>query len=182
MKRVLQIFRDGHQGKTPLTTPLLDGEQGNIQTLDAMAKIVREDSRQADLRKFVQREIVAGVRGHDARGEVERIFQFARDSITYRKDPYGVERVADIRSTLYALDSTGDCGVKSTFVATCCALLGHKPFFVVIKQTANQASFNHVFNMVLVNGDITYLDATPEDAVYGWKSDALVTKLYPIFR
>ena len=181
MKRILQIYRDGHSRKMPLTTNLLDGEQGNMQTLAAMADIVRHDRTQGDLRKFVLREIVKDARGHDSRTEVQRIFEYARDKITYRKDPFGVERVADLWSTLYALDNEGDCGIKSTFIATCCALLGHKPFFVVIKQREGQTSFNHVYNMVLVDNQPVYLDATPETAVYGWETNAVVKKLFPIF-
>lgn len=181
MKRILQIFRDGHERKTLLTRPLLGGEQGNLQTLAAMAAIVNEDRTQPDLREFVLREIVRGVRGHDSKTEVQRIFEYARDRITYRKDPFGVERIADLWSTLYTLNNEGDCGIKSVFIATCCALLGHKPFFVVIKQREGQENFNHVYNMVLVDNKVTYLDATPEDAVYGWETDSVVKKLYRIF-
>jgi len=181
MKRVLQTYRDGKSRKTPLTTYLLDGEQGNMQTLEAMASIVRHDRTQPDLRQFVLREIVKDARGHDSRTEVQRIFEYARDRITYRKDPFGVERVADIWSTLYVLDNEGDCGIKSTFIATCCALLGHKPYFVVIKQREKQTSFNHVYNMIVIDGSPVYLDATPEYAPFGWQTNAVIRKLYPIF-
>lgn len=185
MKRVLQIFRDGKTHTRSLNIPLADGEQGNMQTLEAMARIVIEDREQPDLRAFVLREIVGDVPGHDAAGEVERIFEYARDRITYRQDPFGVERVADIWSTLYALNPgtgpEGDCGIKSLFVASCCALLGHKPFFTVIKQRANQTTFNHVYNAVLVDDDLRYYDATPEDEPAGWEAPSLEKYLFNIF-
>lgn len=184
MKRFLQIYRDGKREHRSLTMPLLEGEQGNVQTLQAMAQIVSEQRTQPDLRAFVLREIVGNVRGHDSAGEVQRIFEFARDRITYRKDPFGVERVADIWSTLYSLNPNspeGDCGIKSTFVAGCCALLGHKPFFVVIKQKPDQPNFNHVYNMILVDGKIQYLDATPEGRPLGYEAASVVKKLFPIF-
>ena len=184
MTRVLQIFRDGKTERRSLETPLLDGEQGNMQTLRAMAEIVQHDRTQKDLRTFVLREIIGDVRGHDSLGEVQKIFEFARDRITYRKDPFGVERVADIWSTMYALNPKtpeGDCGIKSVFIATCCALLGHKPFFVVIKQRPNQEAFNHVYNAVLVDGKLTYLDATPQSQPLGWEANSLVKKIFPIF-
>lgn len=185
MKRVLQIFRDGHKSNRYLSEPLREGEQGNLQTLDAMAEIVRADRTQPDLRTFVLREIVGpSVAGHDHAGEINKIFAFAQSGITYRKDPFGVERVADIWSTLYALNPNepeGDCGIKSVFFASCCAILGHKPFFVVVKQSKSQWAFNHVYNAVLLNGEIQYFDATPQDAPAGWQVPAEQRFIYQIF-
>lgn len=186
MKRVLQIFRDGHEHKSSLNIPLADGEQGNIQTLEAMARIVNEDRTQPDLRTFVLREIVGSVAPFDFAGEVNAIFNFAQHRIEYRKDPFGVERVADIWSTFYGLtpdqkQPEGDCGIKSTFFATCCALLGHKPFFVVIKQRPNQTNFNHVYNAVLLNGELKFYDATPQDQPAGYEPRSWKKFLYKIF-
>ena len=184
MRRVLQIFRDGEERTSYLNTPLLDGEQGNIQTLDAMARIVREDRLVPDLRIFVLREIIGPVRSHDFGGEVQSVFDYAQDQIIYRKDPFGVERVADIWSTLYALNPNqpeGDCGIKSTFFASCCAILGHKVFFVVIKQRPNQNSFNHVYCAVVLDGELRYFDPTPQDRPAGYEPRSVSKFLYPIF-
>lgn len=157
-----------------------------MQTLEAMQTIVLEDRLQPDLRTFVLREIVRGVRGHDSLGEIDSIFRFARDRIIYRQDPVDCERVADIWSTLYGLhegqiEPEGDCGIKSTFIASCCAMLGHKPFFVVIKQTANSRAFNHVYTAVVYGDRLLYLDATPEDSIPGWETKGYEKKLFPIF-
>jgi len=184
MKKWLQVFRDGQGKLTMLEAPLAEGEQGNLQTLAAMAEIVRDQRREPDLRNFVLREIVGRVRGHNFAGEVNAIFEFTQGQIVYRKDPFGVERVADIWSTLYALNPDrpeGDCGIKSTFFASCCALLGHKPFFVVIKQRPGQANFNHVYNAVLIDGQIRYFDTTPEDRPAGWQAPATERWIYNIF-
>lgn len=184
MKRVLQIFRDGKESIRYLNEPLLDGEQGNLQTMAAMAEIVRNDRLEPDLRIFVLREIIGDTRGHDFRGEVEKIFEFAQQRITYRKDQFNVERVADLWSTLYALNPNepeGDCGIKSTFIATCSALLGHKPYFVAIKQREGQRAFNHIYNAVVVDGQLKYLDATPEDQPIGYEPKSWKKFLYPIF-
>lgn len=184
-KRVLQIFRDGKIKHSYLNVPLKDGEQGNLQTLDAMARIVREDRIEPDLRVFVLREIIGGVLGHDSAGEVEKIFNFAQRRITYRKDPFGVERVADIWSTLYALnpkEPEGDCGIKSTFLASACAILGHKPAFVVIKQLPNQKTFNHVYTAIIVDGEMKFYDPTPNTAPAGYEAQSWQKMIYPIFK
>lgn len=184
MKRVLQIFRDGRETQSYLNVPLKDGEQGNLQTCDAMAKIVREDRLEPDLRIFVLREIVGSIRGHNFDGEIGRIFDFCQNRITYRKDPFNVERVADIWSTLYALNPSepeGDCGIKATFFASCCAILGHKPFFVLIKQRFDSRSFNHVYNAVAVGGELKFYDATPQERPAGWEAGHYRKLLYSIF-
>ena len=184
MKRALQIFRDGRKERRSLNIPLLDGEQGNVQTLEAMARIVREDRLESDLRIFVLREIVGDVRGHDYLGELGAIFEFAQHRITYRKDPWNVERVSDIWSTMYALNPNepeGDCGVKSLFFASCAAILGYKPYFVVVKQRKDQRAFNHVYAAVSHEGEIKYFDPTPQDKPAGWEVQADQKFLYPIF-
>lgn len=182
-KRVLQIFRDGKPETRFLNVPLLDGEQGNLQTIAEMIKIVREDRLQPDLRAFIMREIVGNVAGHDTAGELQAIFDYAQHRIVYRRDPFGVERVADVWSTLYALNPgrpEGDCGIKSMFIASCAATLGYKPFFVVIKQTPHQATFNHIYAMVAVDGRKVYMDATPEDKPMGYQASAVERYLVPI--
>ncbi len=190
MQRVLQIFEDGHERSGSLNVIDLEpGEQGNLQTLEAMAEIVRHDSREPDLRTFVLREIVRGVPGHDSIGECDAVFRYARDQIVYRQDPVGVERVADMWSTLYALKPSGreiyqpegDCGIKATFIATCFALLGHRPEFVVIKQRENQRAYNHVYNAVIVDGELRHYDATPEDKPPNWEAANFEKRYFTIF-
>lgn len=183
MNRVLQIIRDGHERESSLNLELLPGEQGNLQTLDAMKEIVLADRIEPDLRRFVLREVIGKVPGHDAMGEVNAIFEFARDRITYRQDPVGVERVADAWSTLYGLadEPEGDCGIKSTFLATCLAMFGYRPYFVVIKQRANSKAYNHVYVAVEVEGEFVYLDPTPEDKPAGWQAPHFEIGLFPIF-
>jgi hypothetical protein len=155
-----------------------------LQTCDAMARIVREDRLHPDLRIFVLREIVGDISGHDPAGQIFRIFDFAQSRIAYNRDPFNVERVADIWSTMYALDPKrpeGDCGIKSTFFASCCALLGHKPFFVLIKQDKRMRAFNHVYCAVMVEGKLRFFDPTPEDRPAGWEAGHYRKLLYPIF-
>jgi len=189
-KRFLQIFRDGDAGKPiTLTEPLEDGEQGNMQTLAYMADIVRTDRLKADLRRLVLKNIVGeDVKGHDFSGEIERIFNFAQKQIVYRKDPVQIERVMDVWTTLFGLENDadyvpeGDCGIKTTFLASCLALIGHKPVFVIIKQNKHANSFNHVYNgFIDENGEVKYLDPTPEDKPIGYEPKYYEKFIIPIF-
>ncbi len=152
-----------------------------------MAEIVRSDREKADLRRFVLREIVGEVGGHDFDNEIKRIFEFAQKQIVYRKDPVQVERVMDIWTTLYGTENDkeyspeGDCGIKSVFLASCLALIGHKPVFVIIKQDKRSNSFNHVYNGVIVDGKVKYLDPTPEDKPIGYEPKYYSKFIIPIF-
>lgn len=187
MKRALQIIKNGQVLESSLRIPLLPGEQGNLQTLEAMRDVVLEDRLNPLNREFVL-ELVKNVPGHDAWGEMDEIFDFARDRIVYREDPFDVERVLDLYTTINGVDGgpvivpEGDCGVKSMFIATCAAILGHKPFFVVIKENVKDESFTHVFTAVgIANGEWRYYDATPPNSRPGWHAPSAVELWFPIF-
>lgn len=183
MRRYIQLFRDGKESINYLDIPLAPAEQGNVQTLNVMADIVRQDRIEPDLRIFVLREIIGNVAGHDFEGELAKIFYFAQKKITYRQDPINVERVADIWSTMYALnpkEPEGDCGIKATFFASCCAILGYRTAFVVIKQRPGQHGFNHVYNAVLLNGEWKYYDPTPENQPAGYEARSVEKYLFHI--
>lgn len=185
-KRILQIFRDGILGESYLNEPLADGEQGNWQTLAAMAEIVNEDRSKPDLRNFVLRDVIGRVPGHDMLGEIEAIYRFCRDRITYRRDPFDIERVADIWSTMYGLapeqgEPEGDCGIKSTFFCSAAAILGYRPAFVIAKQFEDMAAYNHIYAAVMTDDGWRYYDPTPEDAESGWHLEAFDSRIYDIF-
>lgn len=180
----LQVFRDGHKSRSYFE-PLQPGDHGTVQTLEVMARIVREDATQPDLRKFVLKEVVgSAVRGHDFSGEINRCFEFARNQIVYRRDPVGVERVSDLWSTLYALspgEPEGDCGIKSVFLASCLALVGNRPVFVVIRQTPQDVTFKHVYVGLFHEGKYLPLDPTPQEKPSGYEAQFLARALFPIF-
>jgi hypothetical protein len=181
----LQVFRDG-QKRAAFIEPLKDGDAGVIQELQIMRDIVRYDATQPDLRKFILRYVLGKrVRGHDYAGEVRACFDFAQRGIVYRRDPVGVERIADLWSALYALspddEPEGDCVIKSVCLATCLALLGHYPFFVVMKQSPQDQTFKHVYVGVPLNGKKRALDPTPEETPMGFEAKSFQRVEYPIF-
>lgn len=181
---LLEIIRDGRRTAPVQLATIGDDVQGNLVALAAMAKIVREDCTQPDLRAFVMREVVHDVPGHRFRSEIENCFEFARDKITYRRDPVGVERVVDLWSCFYALNPKrpeGDCGVKSVFLATCLALLGQVPFFVVMTQDPGAESYSHVYVGTIWQNEFLPLDPTPEDFPVGKQAVAARRMVYPIF-
>lgn len=181
--RVLRIFRDGKRHKKQLFQQLPVGAKGNLETLEVMKKIVREDSLETDLRNFVMREII----GLDKQTQTDKInaaFYYCRDKIVYKPEQDGFETVADLWSCLYALDANraiGDCAIKSVFLATCFSFLGFKPIFTAVQQIPNATFYNHVYLTCLIDGKKTVFDATPENFKPGDELNSFSKLQYPIF-
>lgn len=174
--RQLQLIRRG-RSFAPQSLPA--GTAGTAYTLAWMAYLVREDSRDAALRGLVLRDIVGDVAGHDFDNEITRCFDFAQGGITYRRDPIGLERVCDLWTAMQS--GEGDCGVKSVALATCLALLGHRPQFVVITQKPESRSFSHVYVAVQSGDELQPLDPTPESKPLGYEPTFFSRAYFPIF-
>lgn len=183
MGRILQIFRDGRKHQKLLEREIPRGAKGNLETLGEMKKIVLEDSKEKDLKNFVNREII-GLDKRSLREKVEAIFIYARDQISYDAEKDGYETVADLWSCLYALNpnkAVGDCVQKSIFIATCLSFQGLKPAFVTIQQIPNVDYYNHVFVQCEIERKLTVLDATPENFGIGDEANYISRLVFPIF-
>lgn len=183
MGRILRIFRDGRKHERLLEKPIPSGAQGNLETLSEMKKIVLEDAKENDLKNFVFREII-GKNKRSLNEQVEAIFKYARDQISYEPEMDGYETVADLWSCLYALNpnkAVGDCALKSVFIATCLSYLGLKPSFVAIQQNPKNSFFNHVFVECELNGKVKTLDATPVDFRLGDELPSFTRLVFRIF-
>jgi hypothetical protein len=166
MQAKLIVHRDGRKFEKVKTGLLLPGALGNQQTLEEMSKIVREDSRSEDLKRFAKRTLLPGIEKKPRNETLNRIYEFCRDSILYLDDLRGVERVADLWSCLYSLSEfapVGDCVIKSTALATLLSLFGFEPVFIVSKISERSESFNHVFCGLATTGNqFLRIDPTPE--------------------
>lgn len=157
--------------------PLSPGRAGTIETLQAMRQIVRRDASDPVVRDFAVR-LVSDLRGHDFIGEINRVFQFVRDEITYRRDPAEVERVQDTRRTVFKFRS-GDCDDKCVALASLLGALGHKSRFVVCGYT--RSNFSHVYLEVFTGREWLPLDPTNESADPGWEARSVIRKAFRIF-
>lgn len=157
---------------------LADGWPGTVQTLERMAQLIRAARFDPECRaKAAQICRDAGVKGHDFDGEIKALFEDARDNLTYRNDPVGVELVQDAkRSYQYGI---GDCDDKVIRLCSHLACLGHTTQLVPF---ADGDTAGHVFCSVFNKaGEWTPLDPTWEGATVGWEADYGRTWSYPIF-
>jgi hypothetical protein len=168
---------------------LPDGIPGTIRTLAAMAAAVRGDVgpdycgyRSEQIRRAAIR-ICMGIRGHDSQGELGALFEFVRDQVRYRADPWDTERVQDPCQTL--LLESGDCDDKCVLLAALVASLGYLPRFVV--QSQDRQFFDHVYLEVERSGQWVALDPTADGqsglelATVGWRNPTGCEWIYQIF-
>jgi transglutaminase-like putative cysteine protease len=154
------------------------GNAGVYQTLDVMAQLVRRDAASGYLRSIAV-DLVRQCRGHDADCEIRKCFEFARDAVTYRRDPAGVERVSDARRTIES--GVGDCDDKCVVLCSLLAVIGYRTRFVVCGFKPH--SHSHVYCEVHTSRGWISLDPTPENAPFGWEQKAApYRETYEIFR
>lgn len=155
---------------------LAEGAGGTAQTLEQMAELVRRDSVNPDV-VGKAREIISGCLGHDFTCEIEALYNFVKNEIVYRRDPYHAEWVQDAPRTLFVFGS-GDCDCKVVCLATLLASVGHKCRFKVIGLTPHK--YKHVYLQVKTSDGWVSLDPTPEAAHAGWEGRGH-TAVYEIF-
>jgi transglutaminase-like putative cysteine protease len=154
---------------------LPQGWKGTRRTLEAMADFVRRAPFDAGLRDFAL-YVVRDIPGHDFAAEIERLFYFVRNGITYRRDPVGLELVQDARRTLKR--GAGDCDDKVVLLASLLACLGHRTRIIVI--SFGPPEFHHVALQVLHKGVWVDLDPTNEKAPPGWSVPAALKLAYAV--
>lgn len=147
---------------------LLPGRSGTLQTLKIMRAISDRDSRDPYVRRAAE-IIVNHCGGHQTVCEAQRIHEFCRDRITYRRDPRGQERVQDTARTLR--HRTGDCDDKVVALCALLGALGIESRMVVCGVSGKR--WTHVYAMANC-GPVGWvpLDPTPEQAEFGWQSNA----------
>jgi transglutaminase-like putative cysteine protease len=150
------------------------GWEGTRRTLEAMADFVRRAPNDPGLRDFAL-YLVRDIRGHDFGAEIDRLFYFVRDSITYRKDPVDLELVQDARRTLERM--AGDCDDKVTLLGSLLGCLGHRSRGVIVSYSP--PTFHHVYLQALRSGAWLDLDPTNEQARPGWSPSGRVKLAYP---
>ena len=125
---------------------LSDGQQGTWETIAAMSALCREAVLDENMRRLAL-EICAPVAGHDFAGEIQALYSWVRDHITFRRDPLDVERVQTPTNTVRY--GSGDCDDQSLLLACLLSVMGHPCQFVVQSQDGQIP--DHVYCEALLN-------------------------------
>ena len=161
MKLELQP-RQATPPKLPISRKLTlaKGVQGIKQTLQLMAKLVRQ-GRENPVIRAQALQLVSGLTQKDYLGEAKKIHAFVRDRVRYVRDPKGVETLHTAEQML--LQRQGDCDDKSILVAALLETIGHPTRLVAI---GFNRGYCHVFCEVQIKGT-WYTVETTEPWAFG---------------
>lgn len=120
-------------------------------------------------------------------GEIQRLFEFARDGIVYRRDQVDTQRVQDALQTITR--QSGKCVDKVIVLAGLLAAMGYVSRFIVQKPNAGD-DWAHVYLEVFDDERQQWIPLDPTGdgvaprplAAIGWKQPAHQEATYDIFK
>jgi hypothetical protein len=136
-------------------------------TIKRMYGLVDKAKTDASFQKLIYDLVNRAMPGQwkDYKRELSVIFRWYKKNVDYRRDPYGVELLQDVWSTLDR--KRGDCDDATTFLASAAEVLG-SPARIVTVSTRKSQEPNHVYAEAFVGGKWLGLDATVPGSSVGW--------------
>lgn len=152
--------------ETPTTSALAfipSGRAGIVETLRAMAMLVKEGKKNIRVRERAQALTVACAQ-KDYACEVRALHAFVRDAVRYIQDVNGVETIAAPEKTLETM--SGDCDDKSILLAALLESIGHPCRFVAVGY--EPGIYEHVYVETKIGPRWIPLETT-EPVAAGWE-------------
>jgi len=148
------------------------------QTLEWMAKFIRQGQYDYRIRELVEREIVAQLFPHDYLSEYAAILNWVRTHIRYSRDPRTIEQ---LKTPAVVLETrTGDCDCLSSLIGTMVGLVGGQVRLVAggLGGRAKTASGRPVYSHVWLEAyDPTSQSWVVLDPVPGRKVDQMLRRM-----
>jgi len=181
----------GHSLNTTIQALPTDNDAATNQTLEAMAKAVRGEIgpdfagwRDERIRRKAL-ELIKGTQPGFS-GEVQRLFEYTRDGIVYRRDQVDTQRVQAPLQTIEL--EAGKCVDKVVLLAALLGSLGYLSRFIVQKVTPGD-DWSHVYLEAFDDkaGRWVALDPTGDGhdgrplAAIGWKQPVHQEFTFDIF-
>jgi len=147
--------------------PLRAGDSGTFRTVRYMRSLV--DGREGVLNPQIialATQIVSAVANRDASGEINAIYNWVKDNISFRNEDG--ERLQSPLVTMQL--RAGDCDDHSMLIAALLRALGHTVAFRTV-AVGNNPDYSHVYAVVQNKrtGDWIPLDTTVASATPGWE-------------
>lgn len=136
-------------------------------TIKRMYSLIDRAKTDQDFQKFIYGIVNGSMRGQwkDYKRELSVVFNWFKNHIDYRRDPYGVELLQDVWATLDR--QRGDCDDATIFLDAAAEVLG-SPSRIVTVSTRKNKEPNHVYAEAYVGGRWHGLDATVQQSYVGW--------------
>lgn len=119
-------------------------------------------------------KITGDLASKDYKGEITRILKWAKNNIRYTRDPYGVELVQDVWSTLSR--ERADCDDFDVLVGAMVEVMG-APVELITVSTRPDKEPVHTYPAAYVNGKWYALDATVPQSYPGWEPGNITDKI-----
>lgn len=131
---------------------LPSSEAGNLETVEVMRKIAREQCSDPKVRQLALNIVqMAGVRSQYHLDEAIAIGEYVKENVRYVRDIEGMEQ---LHSPLYMIEklqegrAQGDCDDMALLIATLLLSIGARPGFCIVKFKKNSETFNHIYVVV----------------------------------
>lgn len=141
------------------------------ETIRRMFELVGQAVTDPKFQELVY-QITQAVPGKDYSGEVRSIFNWVKANIKYTRDPYGVELVQDVWSTINR--GRADCDDFSILIAAMGEVMGNPSRFVTVSTRPDKEPC-HVYPELNTRGRWTALDVTVAGSSPGWRPSAGIT-------
>jgi hypothetical protein len=141
------------------------------ETIRKMFELVGQAVTDPKFQELVY-QITQAVPGKDYSGEVRSIFNWVKSNIKYTRDPYGVELVQDVWSTINR--ARADCDDFSILIAAMGEVMGNPSRFVTVSTRPDKEPC-HVYPELNTRGRWAALDVTVAGSSPGWRPSAGIT-------
>lgn len=135
------------------------------ETIKRMFELVDHAKTDAKFQDLVY-SMTRGLPNKAYRQEVDRLFRWIKGNIRYTRDPYGVELVQDVWTTLNR--QRGDCDDLSILLGAMAEVMGCPVRFCTVSTRKDKEPV-HVYPDVFVGGRWISYDPTVASSVPGWK-------------
>lgn len=146
-----------------------------IEAMHQKVKDAKTDPRFIELIVWV----VRNVPGRDDIAHLKLLYSVFHKKIKYVRDPYQVEKVQGVWTTLKT--RAGDCDDSATFIAAAAGVLGYKYRFVTIKADEGRPEdWSHVYTQVcLPKSGWTTVDISLAQPAFGYTPKGWQEQLWP---
>lgn len=148
--------------------PLSRGEQGTIETVRAMRRLIRDGRVDPVVRNAAEEALRAeGVKPRDSYGEAKALFEFVRGHMRFTRDPVNVEQLTTAQGLL--LDHpNGDCDEYSILLGSLLESVGIPVRIKVVRRHSRQP-WKHVYLEARINDRWVSADPTHPQEPFGWE-------------
>lgn len=158
-----------NNGQTKTIGELSEGDEGTAETIAAIQAIIDHACFIAPGSAMVQniaRDLMVAA-NNDVQSFALELWHWARNSVSFKRDPSQVELVRHPRTLLESIAKSGqalcDCDDLATLLASIIAAAGSRPVLITVGKLRRPAHFAHIFVGIYLGGELAAQNIIPLD-------------------